>query len=53
MSLSSNQPDLASLSSLDDPVRRRLYEVVTQRAGPVGRDEAASAAGIGLSLIHI
>ena len=50
MSLSSNQPDLASLSSLDDPVRRRLYEVVTQRAGPVGRDEAASAAGIGRAL---
>ena len=50
MSLSSDRPDLASLSSLDDPVRRRLYEVVTQRAGPVGRDEAASAAGIGRAL---
>ena len=31
-------------------MRRRLYEVVTQRAGPVGRDEAASAAGIGRAL---
>ena len=50
MSLSSDSPDLASLSSLDDPVRRRLYEVVTQRAGPVGRDEAAAAAGIGRAL---
>ncbi len=50
MSLSSDSPDLASLSSLDDPVRRRLYEVVTQQAGPVGRDEAASAAGIGRAL---
>ena len=49
MSLSADSPDLASLSSLDDPVRRRLYEVVTQ-AGPVGRDEAASAAGIGRAL---
>jgi predicted ArsR family transcriptional regulator len=50
MSLSSDSPDLAALSSLDDPVRRRLYEVVTQRAGPVGRDEAAAAAGIGRAL---
>jgi predicted ArsR family transcriptional regulator len=43
-------PDLASLSSLDDPVRRRLYEVVSQRTEPVGRDEAASAAGVGRAL---
>ena len=43
-------PDLASLSSLDDPVRRRLYEVVAGQAGPVGRDEAASAAGVGRAL---
>jgi predicted ArsR family transcriptional regulator len=50
MSLSSDRPDLAALSSLDDPVRRRLYEVVTQQARPVGRDEAASAAGIGRAL---
>src|SRR5580704_16732502 len=50
MSLPPGGPDLASLSSLDDPVRRRLYEVVTQQAGPVGRDEAASAAGIGRAL---
>jgi predicted ArsR family transcriptional regulator len=50
MSLSSDSPDLAALSSLDDPVRRRLYEVVTQRAGPVSRDEAAAAAGIGRAL---
>ena len=42
--------DLASLSTLDDPVRRRLYEVVTRQDGPVGRDEAASAAGIGRAL---
>ena len=50
MSLSPGGPDLASLSSLDDPVRRRLYEVVTRQPGPVGRDEAASAAGIGRAL---
>ena len=42
--------DLASLSSLDDPVRRRLYEVVSARSEPVGRDEAAAAAGIGRAL---
>jgi predicted ArsR family transcriptional regulator len=50
MSLSSGGPDLASLSTLDDPVRRRLYEVVTRQDGPMGRDEAAAAAGIGRAL---
>jgi predicted ArsR family transcriptional regulator len=50
MTLYSNEPDLTSLSSLDDPVRRRLYEVVARQAGPVGRDEAAAAAGIGRAL---
>jgi len=50
MNLSPGGPDLASLSSLDDPVRRRLYEVVTRQPGPVSRDEAASAAGIGRAL---
>ena len=41
---------VASLSSLDDPVRRRLYEVVRERTEPVGRDEAAAAAGVGRAL---
>jgi predicted ArsR family transcriptional regulator len=50
MSLSPGGQDLASLSSLDDPLRRRLYEVVTSQPGPVSRDEAASAAGIGRAL---
>jgi predicted ArsR family transcriptional regulator len=50
MSLPPGGPDLASLSSLDDPVRRRLYGVVTGQPGPVGRDEAAAAAGIGRAL---
>ena len=49
MSLERN-PDLASLSSLDDPVRRRLYAVVSGRAEPVGRDDAARAAGIDRAL---
>jgi predicted ArsR family transcriptional regulator len=42
--------DLASLSRLDDPVRRRLYEYVADRDEPVGRDDAAAAAGIGRTL---
>ena len=50
MSLSPGGPDLASLSSLDDPLRRRLYEVVTSQPDPVSRDQAASAAGIGRAL---
>src|ERR1700745_3496497 len=50
MSLSPGGPDLGSLSSLDDPLRRRMYEVVTGQPGPVNRDEAASAAGIGRAL---
>src|SRR5579862_1838435 len=47
--------DLASVSSLDDPVRRRLYQVVAGRTEPVGRDEAAAAAGIGhaLAVYHL
>jgi predicted ArsR family transcriptional regulator len=45
-----NGSGLAALSGLDDPVRRRLYEFVSGRAEPVGRDEAAAAAGIGRPL---
>jgi predicted ArsR family transcriptional regulator len=50
VSLPLNSPDLASLSSLDDRVRGRLYEFVSGCAEPVGRDEAAAAAGIGRAL---
>jgi predicted ArsR family transcriptional regulator len=50
VSLSPGGPDLASLSTLDDPVRRRLYEVVTRQPSPVGRDEAAAGAGVGRAL---
>ena len=42
--------DLESLSSLDDPVRRRLYAVVSARPEPVGRDDVAHVAGIGRAL---
>jgi predicted ArsR family transcriptional regulator len=42
--------DLASVSSLEDPVRRRLYDVVSSRQEPVSRDEAAALAGVGRPL---
>ena len=44
------QNDLAALSNLDDPVRRRLYQYVASEDRPVGRDEAAAAAHIGRTL---
>ena len=50
MSLSQNEADLASVSCLDDPVRGRRYAFVCSRSEPVGRDEAAAAAGIGRAL---
>lgn len=50
MSLSWNEADLASVTCLHDPVRRRLYAFVTGRSEPVGRDEAAAAVGIGRAL---
>ena len=42
--------DITSLGSLADPSRWALYEFVTGQAEPVGRDEAASAAGLGRAL---
>lgn len=41
---------LDGLSSLDDPVRRRLYGHVIAHDGPVSRDQAAAAVGIGRTL---
>ena len=41
---------LASLSSLDDRVRGALYAFVSGRTEPVGRDEAATAVGVGRAL---
>ena len=50
-----NGSGLAAVSSLDDPVRRSLYEFVSGSAEPVGRDAAAAAAGIGgpLAAYHL
>jgi predicted ArsR family transcriptional regulator len=41
---------VAALSSLDDPVRRRLYDYVVSRDEPASRDDAAAAAGISRTL---
>lgn len=48
--MESERSGLSALSGLDDPVRSRLYEFVSGSAEPVGRDEAAAAAGIGRAL---
>ncbi len=41
---------LADLAVLADAVRRKLYLHVSEQAGPVSRDDAAAATGIGRSL---
>jgi len=41
---------IAAAAALADPVRRKLYRFVVEAIQPVGRDEAAAAAGIGRSL---
>lgn len=52
--MSSNRPgdltDLSGLSHLDDPLRRQLYEYVTESDGPVSREQAAAAATISRTL---
>jgi len=42
--------DVASLGSLGDRTRRAMYDFVSRQADPVGRDEAAAAAGVGRTL---
>lgn len=41
---------LARLSSLDDPVRRRLYSYASESDAPVSREQAAAVAQIGRTL---
>jgi predicted ArsR family transcriptional regulator len=41
---------IGRLAALEDPVRRRLFEYVRASAEPVGREQAAEAAGIARSL---
>src|SRR4030088_3276378 len=50
MSAPLDDPALASVSCLNDPVRGQLYDFVARSRGPVGRDEAAAAAGIGRAI---
>lgn len=45
-----NLSGLTAVSSLEDPVRARLYQIVSAGTEPTGRDEAAAAAGIGRPL---
>lgn len=42
--------ELDAVAALGDPTRRRLYEHVRGQAGPVARDEAAGAVGVGRTL---
>lgn len=42
--------EIGAVAALDDPVRRRLYFMVSERGDEVSRDEAAEAAGITRSL---
>lgn len=39
-------PDVSAIAALDEPTRRRLYDHVVRRPGPVSRDEAAAALGL-------
>jgi predicted ArsR family transcriptional regulator len=41
---------LATLTTLGDATRRRVYEHVADQDGPVSRDEAAAATGIARTL---
>lgn len=50
MSPAPDDPALTSVSCLSDPVRRQLYDFVAGSPEPVGRDEAAAAAGIGRAI---
>lgn len=38
--------DVSAIAALDEPTRRRLYDHVVRRPGPVSRDEAAAALGL-------
>ncbi|MFI6478401.1 helix-turn-helix transcriptional regulator [Nonomuraea sp. NPDC050663] len=46
----SSTDDLEALAGLADPARRRLYDLVAASPRPVGRAEAAEAAGISRTL---
>lgn len=37
---------VAAIAALDDPIRRALYRYIAAQGGPVGREDAAAAAGV-------
>ena len=37
---------IAAVAALEQPLRRRLYDLLVERAGWVGRDDAAKALGV-------
>jgi predicted ArsR family transcriptional regulator len=46
----SRDAEIARLATLEDPLRRRLYDLVARSSEPVGREQAAATAGIGRTL---
>ena len=50
MDIAKQSEDLTAVGLLQEPIRRRLYEWVIDQPQPVGRDAAATAAGINRSL---
>jgi predicted ArsR family transcriptional regulator len=53
--MNDTRDDLPVISLLDDPVRRRLYDLIAGQARPVGREEAAKALNItrALATFHL
>lgn len=46
MNEQSRSDDISAIASLSDPLRRALFDLVSQSATPMGRDEAAEALGV-------
>ena len=46
MNEQSQSDDVFAIASLNDPLRRSLFDLVSQSATPVGRDEAAETLGV-------
>ena len=55
MNRESQSDDISAIASLGDPLRRSLFDLVSQSATPVGRDEAAEALGVprGTAAFHL
>ncbi|WP_104126864.1 metalloregulator ArsR/SmtB family transcription factor [Cryobacterium sp. Y57] len=46
MNEQSRSDDISAIASLSDPLRRALFDLVSQSATPMGRDEAAETLGV-------